>query len=476
MAVAHAVSPLILLGTHWWFGVDETVYLSQINRHVPAGVFSAPRARGTTFVAAPITLLTSSLAAVRIWLATVSGLSLFLAFRGWLRLRPGYAVPLAALMFSTIWSVVYYGFEAMPNEWVAFAILMATSSLILFVIDGRRRDWILVVVALAWIALLRPSDAAYAGVALVACAAFGAFHGSSLRRRALAVLAVALGVALGAAEWVIEAYARFGGLSARIHGAQAENGGAGLHFAGAAQARSLAGPLLCRTGCHVHASLIYQLWWIALAALVVVAVKAVIGRRVSIGPDRRVVVVSVVVALVMAAQYVFAVTYAAPRFLIPTYALLAIPCAIGAQRVLSLAGSGRVRVVVTAVLTLFLVGNTGLQVRALRTGVEPFSRRFASTILADARFLRAHGVTGPCLVAGSAGYDQNMSYAMGCYDSPSALRAVPAELASGQRVVWLSNPARAHGTGVHWRRYPLPGTLPGAPRFAYLASVPGRTP
>ena len=80
VAVVHAVAPLLLMGPHWWFGVDETVYLSQINLFVPAGGFSAPRARGMTLIAAPITLLTPSVTAVRLWMAALSGVALFVAF------------------------------------------------------------------------------------------------------------------------------------------------------------------------------------------------------------------------------------------------------------------------------------------------------------------------------------------------------------------------------------------------------------
>ncbi|MDT5012252.1 MAG: hypothetical protein QOH57_3869, partial [Mycobacterium sp.] len=153
VAVLHAASPLIVLGAHWWFGIDETVYLSQINGHVPAAGFSAPRARGTTFIAAPVTLLTTSVSAVRIWVSALSGLGLFVAFQPWLRLRSGNVAPLAALMFATVWSVIFYGFAVMPNEWVALAALAACGYLLRFLSTGQRRYLVGVGIAMALVAL-----------------------------------------------------------------------------------------------------------------------------------------------------------------------------------------------------------------------------------------------------------------------------------------------------------------------------------
>src|SRR5687768_12703406 len=161
VAVVHAVAPLLLMGPRWWFGVDETVYLSQINSFVPAGGFSAPRARGMTLIAAPVTLLTPSVTAVRVWVAVLSGIALFAAFRPWLRLQDGFVTPIAALLFSSIWSVIYYSFEIMPNEWVAVTALASCGYLLLFLKEGQARHVIAASVALGLVALLRPLDAAY---------------------------------------------------------------------------------------------------------------------------------------------------------------------------------------------------------------------------------------------------------------------------------------------------------------------------
>jgi len=473
VALFHVVSPLLLLGAHWWFGIDETVYLSQINAHVVAGLFSAPRARGATLIAAPVTLVTTSVAAVRLWVSALSGICLYLAFRPWLRLRPGYVVPLAALLFSTVWSVIYYAFEVMPNEWVAFGVLAACGYLILYVVDGRRRHGIAVIVTMALVALLRPSDSLYAGLALVMGALF---LRAPMRRRVAAGGAVAAGIAAGLAEWVIEAYVSYGGLGARIHAAQAENGGGGVHFAGAAQARALAGPLLCRNGCRAQARVVYQLWWIALGVLVVVA--AVYGVR---HRQLRLVLVPILVGLGMAAQYVFGVTYAAPRFLIPAYALLSIPCAIGIGRLAHLAQSKPLKLVGATAFALALAANTALQAHVITAHIAPGARRFDRVISADARLLRTHGVTGACLVLGYPGIDANLAYAAHCTNTPTRLGAVREKIADGDRIVWNSPtapPPRAYG--LRWRKVLLPATTASS-RYAYVSlpvsrGIAGATP
>ncbi len=265
VAVLHAASPPLVLGARWWFSVDETLYLSQLNAHVPAGLFSAPRARGPTLLAAPGTLLTTSTTAVQVWLSLLAGVGCYLAFRPWVRLRLGYVVALAALLFSSVWVAICYRDTVMPDPWVACA------------------------------ALLRPSDAPYLVVALgLSCR----FLRAPWRRRGPAVAALAVSFAAGAAEWVVEAYARYGGLAARIHAAHAKNGGPGPHLAGAGQARTPARPPLCRGGCHVRAALVYRLWWILGRRRGVVAVLAARRSR-----ELSVEIVAVVTGTGLAGQY-----------------------------------------------------------------------------------------------------------------------------------------------------------------------------
>src|SRR4051794_7260593 len=229
VCVLHGLSSLVLIGVRQPVSGDETVYLSQLNRFVPAGVFSAPRARGLTLIAAPVTMLTPSIAALRIWLALLSSALMYVCYRPWLRVVPPYVVPLAALLFSTLWTTIFYGLAAMPNLYIALGAVAATA----LVVDALQRPvgwrhfaWLGAVVA--FVTLIRPSDVAFLLAALAVATLV--VRGVARRVRLTTLAALGLGFAAGFAEWVVEAFVRFGGPVQRLHAAQAEQGPGGLHF------------------------------------------------------------------------------------------------------------------------------------------------------------------------------------------------------------------------------------------------------
>ncbi|MDT7575139.1 MAG: hypothetical protein QOH17_1472, partial [Pseudonocardiales bacterium] len=430
------------------------------------------RARGMTLLAAPVTELTDSIMAVRLWLAGLSGLGLFVAYRSWLRVYPGYVAPIAALLFSSIWSVAYYAFQAMPNEWVAFAVLAATGHAVLYLRDGRTRHLGWIVLAMTSAALLRPSDAGFAAAGtVVACAVIQAPR----RLRVRAGWAVLAGTVLGTAEWVVEAYLSFGGLGERIRAAQAEQGGGGLRFSGLAQARALAGPLLCRTGCHAHAPVVFWFWWVVGAGLVLAAI--VLGRHCfRAGPGLFV----LVVAVATAAQYLLTVGYAAPRFLIPPYALLALPCASAIVRLCTRAqparaGRGLIRVGVTSAFVVVLLAHLAVQGDVVIAHIRPAVTRFNRQVQADAAALHALGVRPPCVVLGQPSWNEALAYAAGCRNVPRGVGAVQRLRALGTDVVWLGPTSPPDRYGLSWRQVTLPGPTSLSPQVAYLsqASRPG---
>jgi hypothetical protein len=463
VTVVHAVAPLLLMGPHWWFGVDETVYLSQINLFVPAGGFSAPRARGMTLIAAPITLLTPSVTAVRLWMAALSGVALFVAFRPWLRLHDGLVTPIAALIFSSIWSVIYYSFEIMPNEWVAVTALATCGYSLLFLKEGRVRHVVAASVALGLVALLRPSDAAYVGLAL----GIGALCvDTSVRRRLLAIGCLLFGAAAGAAQWVIEALMRFGGLSARMHAAQAQDGSGGrFYFSAPAQAEVLGGRILCAAPCREDASILYQLWWIALGALVLAGILGGWRRR-----RLAIEMVPVAVGLTIAAEYLFTVRLAAPRFLIPSYALLSVPAASGALYLLNLVGRKGWRVVAGCLLGALLVAHVVIQVHVIESRVIPDFTAGNNRVLAEARKLKELGVHPPCHVLGQPGWNQNLAYALHCSNTPNGVASVRRMMAEGTQIIWLSRKPPPTRYGTEWTRVMLPGLTEWSPQVAYLSS------
>jgi hypothetical protein len=387
----HALSPLIIRGLHSGYGTDETVYISQIDPHVPAGIFSAPRARGMTLLTAPASLLSPSLAVMRVWLALLSGIGLFVALIPWLRLRNGAVVPLAAALWSCLWVSVYYSYEAMPNQYVAYGALAATGWCVLALRKpARRRNLVYVGIALTYTALIRPSDSVFLLLALAGSALL--VRGVRARRRLVVLTVMALGLAAGFAEWIVEAYARFGGPVARFHAASLENTG-GLHWSLGAQLRTLAGPILCRAGCHAAAPLDARLWWFALVPLVGLGL-AVAHRR----QAATMYVVATAAGLAIAAEYIVAIGYSAPRFLEPTYALLALPVAEGVVWFCRRLAPTWQPIVITA-LALAAVAQLSVQTSI----VQQLDRTVAVETARDqaiASSLNVAGIHGPCSISG----------------------------------------------------------------------------
>lgn len=449
----------MLIGLHHGFGVDETIYLSQINAHAPAAMFTAPRARGMTLIVAPMTLWTDNVPAIRLWLTALTGVGMFVAFRPWLRIVDGPVVPLAALLFSSLWVVIYYGFEAMPNIYVALAAVALLGCFFRFRAEQRLRWSVGAAACFAAAALIRPSDALYMLVPLLVTTAV--IGGLDRRHRGLLAVALVGGFAAGAAEWVVEAYVRFGGLLERIHLAQAQQGPGGLHFSLPAQAHALAGPLLCRGSCTASSPVWSMIWWFLVPLLVAVGIG--VSRR------RSPLVVATVTAVALAAEYVVTIGYAAPRFLTPTYALLSLPVAVG------LVSAGRAArtqwrpVAVTAVTALVGVQAVS-QAHILRADVLPspdvkISREqdLAAALRTDFR------LSGRCEIAG------DLASPIAFRDRCSSYPRLPTEVDDaadrrGTEVVWLSHGPRLPAALTGWQEVRL--RRPGLQGRWYAATDP----
>ncbi|PZG19234.1 hypothetical protein [Nonomuraea aridisoli] len=369
-------------------GWDESVYLSQVARGVPAAEYTAPRARGVQLLAAPIAVLTPSVTAIRVYLSLLSGLALFLAYLPWLRLRTGVVAPLAAALFAGLWLSLLYANAAMPNMWVAYSGVAGVGLACLAETRPQPRAATAgVVAAFALASLLRPMDATWLALPLLA-------YGIA-RRRPRPLLATAAGLAIGWGEWLAEALWTFGGPLARLHAAGAENA-TGLHFSLPDHLRALNGPLLCRFGTDCGGVPLTQAAWFA--AVPVLAALGVAAAR------RRAVVAALACGLSLAVSYLFTVGYAAPRFLLPAYALLALPVAAGVTRLCRRRAG--------AVLAFIgLLGYFAVQVRTLVVeGGDVYAARAAAPAVA-ARLKRA-GMRPPCFLYGRDALQ--IGYLTGC--------------------------------------------------------------
>jgi hypothetical protein len=304
---------------HSALSFDETVYLSQTNPRVPALFFSAPRSRGVPLVVAPLVWATSSVVALRVYLAVVAGVGIVAAYWPWLRVaRNRWLVPLAALIFAGLWVVLYYSNRAMPNMYVAFGAVAAVGWALRYMAVRSRRAWIGVAAGIAVVALARPGDAFWLAVPL-----FVAVLAVRNRRRPALAGAIAAGLVAGGVPWVIEAFARFGGPLERLRQASHIEGGLGWHPAGLAmQLHAVNGPTLCRPCNAGIGNVALSLWWLAIPVIVAAGVLAA-ARAGHLAQAA----LPAACGAAIATPYLLMVGYAAPRFLIPAYALFSFPAA-----------------------------------------------------------------------------------------------------------------------------------------------------
>jgi hypothetical protein len=478
-AAAFSASLLLFVPRQMGLGWDEVVYVSQVSAHAPAAYFDAARARGVPLLVAPVTLITSSVAALRVYLALACGLGLLGALWAWRPLRPAWVLALAGLAFGGLWVSQYYGPQAMPDEWVALSGLAAAGFFLRAARHtgaaaaagsdpeltdrdapgrdaarrGNRAAMAGLAISLALAALFRPGDAVFLAAPLV----LAVLTVAAWRRWSLLVCVVG-GVLTGMAEWAAEAYVRFGGLAARLHDASAEQGGFGLHIGVWAQLRAVNGPTLCRP-CTVgwrYPEL--SLWWLALPVLVALGLAGA-RRAGNLGSC----VLATACGLSVAVQYLFLISYAAPRFLLPAYALLAIPVADALAWLVRAARPDLRRAAIGGIACVLLI-QLSVQHLVLRhevAGTVAFHQDYRRAV-AGLRLLDVHP---PCLVKGEQGIP--VAFYAGCASAPQVAPA----LAAGLPVVVLEHPGHhPPGYARYWTRHRLRGT--GILRL--VAYLPGR--
>jgi hypothetical protein len=385
---------------------DEATYLAKVDPSAPELYWTQPRAWGTPVLAAPVALFAPGLTAVRLYFSTLSSLGLVAAFWPWLRvLHPGVA-PMAALLFSTTWFTLYFGPGVMPNIYLGLAAVAAVGMFLRAVDSPSWWRSALCGAAAALAALVRPTDSVLALAPVLVC---GLIVPRLRRVRVLAALAG--GLVIGWAPWVVEAYLRFGGPLTRLRSAET----AGPHGLSLDIKNLLVYPRLldgtpsyCCTGLPSQAGPIpwlYTGWLLAVPILALLGVF-VAGRR---GQLPEMVLVGLPAGL-LAGFYLLLPSFTALRFLLPAFALIFLPIASLLVASLSVRGVWP-RVISVALAAALLIGHLGLMVPQAKRELESDAPGRKRQLLIAAA-LRSHIQGRPCLVVGIEA--QATAYYLGC--------------------------------------------------------------
>ncbi len=298
---------------------DESIYLSQVTPGAAPLPFVPSRARGITFLAAPVLQLGGSLAQLRLFLAIASVLLLIVAFRSWVPIV-GFGAAAAAVLFAGAWPTLFYGSELMPNLWVALIAVAATAVLARRLAVGEGRyDELLAGGLVAIAALIRPLDAVVLTAALILLPI-------AVRRATVSWVAhLVLGLAAGWAPWLVEMTARFGSPGgAFAAAARLGHTGHWSLFENARQYLALSdGPSIGPVP-RPDTPISGALWLLGLAILVGLGIVA--ANRRNLLPA---LVVPTATGFALAAEYIVFTDAQAPRFLLPALSLLTIPAGLG---------------------------------------------------------------------------------------------------------------------------------------------------
>lgn len=382
---------------------DEAIYLSQVSPDAEPLPFVASRARGITVLAMPVILLGGSLSTLRVFLAIASAAALIGAFRLWAPVI-GLGAVGAAVLFAGAWPTLFYGSELMPNLWLALIAVAATAILVrrLALGDGRADEFVaggLIAVA----ALIRPLDATVLAATLVLVPVV-------LRRATWSWVGfLLLGLAAGWAPWLIEMTARFGS-PGEAFAAAARLGHAGRWSLVENVRQYLAlsdGPSVGPVA-NPDVPVVGILGVVGITMLVVVGVREAVGRGF---------VSSVMVALAagaaLAAEYVVFTDAQAPRFLLPAFALFAVPAGFGLSSiVVGLRERTGADVVWTALASVLVAGWLFQQV-AIASRIEDGVTVHRASPAGVGRQIRTLAAQEPCFVDSESSFPM-VGYAAGC--------------------------------------------------------------
>jgi hypothetical protein len=354
--------------------------------------------QGVGLLAAPVTLLTDSLLAIRIWMAVLSAVGLFLGLMSWRGLRPTWVLALAGLILGSLAITQDSGVQIYPDWWGALAVLALTGLLLQAFNRTMRSSVVLPLIAVASlvIVLMRPQNVVFImGPAILAALLVPGW------RQPRVFAAMAVGFALGCLEWIIGAYVSYGGLAARLHEAGQEPPGYSLYFSLVTQLKVLNGPWYCIPphGCQGWVMPGESAWWVAFLAVSALGL-AVAWRTAA----RASAVLAAATAVWVIVLYAVLVPFGAPRYILPSLALMSVLAADAVAWLFTQAPWRTTGVVFACVFLLSGIISQRFVVQRL-AAAEVSQRPF----VAKADRLRNLGVRPPCAFGSPP-----VAYYLGC--------------------------------------------------------------
>ncbi len=379
-------------------GADEITYIARTSVRVSGVMLPPVHGQGAGLLAAPVTLLTDSLTAIRGWMSVLSAVGLFLGLLSWRGLRPMWVLALAGLILASLAITQESGVQVYPDWWGALGVL-ALTGLFLQAVSGRLRPRVvlpLIAFASLIIVLMRPQNIVFImGPAILAAVVVPAWRNRKV------LVAMVVGAALGCLEWIIGAYVWYGGLATRLHEAAQEPPAFSLYFSLGTQVKVLSGPWYCVPpgGCRGWAAPGESAWWVVFLGV------AVLGLWVSWRTASRAsAVLAAATAVWVIALYSFLVPFGAPRYILPSLALMSI---LAADAVAWLVTQARWRKIGVAFACVFLLSGIVSQRFVLQREVA--AERTGRPFVAEAAELRSLGVRPPCAI-----WSPSVAYYVGC--------------------------------------------------------------
>lgn len=379
-------------------GADEIGYIARTSAHASAVMLPPVHGQGVGLLAAPVTLLTTSVVALRIWMAVLSAIGLFLGMLCWRGLRPAWVLAVAGLILGSLAVTQNSGVQVYPDWWGALGVL-ALTGLFLHAVNGTMRPRIvlpLIAFASLVIVLMRPQN-----IVFLMGPAIGAAIVVPGWRKPKVLAAIGVGIALGCIQWIAEAYAWYGGLGSRIHLARQEPPSFGFFFSGALQVKVLSGPWYCTSAgaCRGWNFPGETLWFVALAALAVLGLCIAWQRATKASS-----VLAAVTAIWVIWFYSFLVPFGAPRYILPSLALGAILAADGIAWLLTEWKWQTAGAVLTCAFLLL-----GVLTQRFVLNREVANQVAGRPFVAQAKMLSDLGVRAPCVMSSSY-----IAYYLGC--------------------------------------------------------------